>query len=650
MDRFKARHFLTISLEDIWELENTKGMEIEFDDGEVMVCYGNETIFSRYFWEFHVEFPNTPLLASHHLSSLIKDGDFNRNMVGILLNTILWATYDANPDAPVDTLARRTYYHYNRQYNDLIMRTEAYVGSLNALDFARIINNRKIKELNSEATPDEKSITATHKKVLEIIKTEPELQDNALAKAARYKTVKEPQMLQCVSVRGYLTDTNSQRFTHPIMRGYAMGFRRFHDSFIESRSSAKSLEFSKRNLQNTEYFSRRLQLMTMTVKRVHKCDCGSQHYLEWKLNKGSFKHCIGKHYLDEGTGQLKTLHVEDTHLIDQVLKFRTTMGCQHEDPDGVCSVCHGELSIGIYESNNLGNQCTISMCGKAAQNVLSTKHLDGTTIIRPLEIEPRFKRFVTESLDGLSYLLVKPKGHAYITVDKDEAANLPDIFEIDNVRDLDIYRVSCLNKVLFRSVNGKVETNEEVVVSFERRSSSLTFDALEHIKKTRFTVDERGHYVIDLTGWDYTKPFMTLPMQQYNMGDHNRDVAAMIESRVTELKKRDKFTNPAMLLRDFHDLVNEKLDVHLSVLETILYGVMIISAENNNYALPKPGGERGFGVMRRIMAMRSLSAAFAFQGHREVILSPLTYLVKDRPDHPYDAVLMPREVIYNIHQ
>jgi len=124
----------------------------------------------------------------------------------------------------------------------------------------------------------------------------------------------------------------------------------------------------------------------------------------------------------------------------------------------------------------------------------------------------------------------------------------------------------------------------------------------------------------------------------------------MIESRVTELKKRDKFTSPTMLLRDFHDLVNEKLDIHLSILEAILYGVMIVSAEDNNYALPKPDGKRGFGVMRRIMAMRSLSASFAFQQHREVILSPQTYLVTDRPDHPYDALLMPREVIYNLHQ
>jgi hypothetical protein len=650
MQHFKARHFLTVSLKDIWELENVKEIEIEFDDGEVLVCPGNETIFSRYFWEFHREFPITPLLSKHHLSSLVGSGDFNRNMVGKLLNTILWDTYDANPDVPVDTLARRTYYHYNVMYNDMVMKTEVYVGSLNALDFVNIIRHPKIAAINDAAEPNEKSIAQTHKQILELIKTEPDLQNNALAKAARYKTVKEPQMLQCVSVRGYLTDTNSHRFMHPIMRGYAMGFRRFHDSFIESRSSAKSLEFSKANLQKTEYFSRRLQLMTMTLRRVHRCDCGSQHYLEWLVTKKGFIHVVGKYYLDEESGKLKIVQYGDTHLVGQTLKFRSTMGCQHDDPDGVCSVCHGEVSIGIYETNNLGNQCTISMCAKAAQNVLSTKHLDGTTVIKPLEIEPRYKRFVSEDKDGLSYLLVKQKGRSFITVDKEEAANLPDIFEIDNVSDLDIYRVSSLKKVLFRTIQGKLETNEEVRVDFENRASSLTYQALEYIKATRFTVDERGHYVIDLADWNYSEPFMTLPMQQYNMGDHNRDLAALIESRVVDLKKRDKFTNPAMLLRDFHDLANEKLDVHLSVLEAILYGVMIVSAEENNYKLPKPGGPQGFGVMKRVMAMRSLSCAFAFQGHRDVILSPLTYLVKDRPDHPYDAVLMPREVIYNIHQ
>jgi len=265
--------------------------------------------------------------------------------------------------------------------------------------------------------------------------------------------------------------------------------------------------------------------MTMTLKRVHKCDCGSRHYMEWGVTQGNFKHLIGKWYvIDEESGMLAVVRVQDTHLVGKTLKFRSTMGCQHDDPDGVCEVCFGELAMGIYETNNLGNQCTISMCAKASQNVLSTKHLDGSTVIKKLEIEPRHKRFIDASKDGLSYILIKQKGKTHIAFDKEEVANLPDIFEIDNVRDLDIYRVSAINSIGVHTVNGKIETSEEITVKFENRTASLSFDALEYIKTARFTTNEYGHYLVDLSGWNFNKPFLTLPMQQYNMGDHSRFV------------------------------------------------------------------------------------------------------------------------------
>jgi hypothetical protein len=43
------------------------------------------------------------------------------------------------------------------------------------------------------------------------------------------------------------------------------------------------------------------------------------------------------------------------------------------------------------------------------------------------------------------------------------------------------------------------------------------------------------------------------------------------------------------------------------------------------------------------MLHRSLSAAMAFEGHRDVIVNPVSYIQKNRLPHPFDAVLMPYE-------
>jgi hypothetical protein len=48
--------------------------------------------------------------------------------------------------------------------------------------------------------------------------------------------------------------------------------------------------------------------------------------------------------------------------------------------------------------------------------------------------------------------------------------------------------------------------------------------------------------------------------------------------------------------------------------------------------------------MKLSMAHRSAAAAMAFENHREFITSPLSFTEVNRPDHPFDAVLMPAEV------
>jgi hypothetical protein len=113
----------------------------------------------------------------------------------------------------------------------------------------------------------------------------------------------------------------------------------------------------------------------------------------------------------------------------------------------------------------------------------------------------------------------------------------------------------------------------------------------------------------------------------------------MLESSVDMLQERDNTASASTALVELFDLVNDKLSVNLAVLEVVLYATMIVSAEDNNYTLPKPWGDSGLGVMRLTMANRSLSSAMAYENHASTIIDPTSFNITNRVDHPLDPLL-----------
>lgn len=655
MEKIKARDLLAQTTEQLWtSLQPLRRFILVFDDGKELEVNWKETVYSSYGWDFHRLYPKTPLLITHHVRQLLGKKRLSPKTHLTLLGNIAWNVHDADPSISLDVLAHQTYLQTGVMYNDLTIKLEAEVGSIDILDFCQVLDSPTISEINNNIVPSEQGISDAYEGVMKALDTEPELYANPLAKAGRSGIVNRGQLLQCLTARGYLTDTDSTQYREPILRGYADGLRLFYDSLIESRSAAKALIFSKKPLQDAEYFSRRLQLMDQIVRNLHHGDCGSKEYMVWHVQgpqydekgkeifSGDLPRLAGKYYLDEETNSLKEVFASDKHLIGKKLKFRTVLECQHPDPYGICSTCFGGLSKTVPANSNIGHMCCTSMTQKSSQNVLSTKHLDTSAAVEPVRISHGDRKYLAPSSDGSSYLIEKNlKGKLWLVVSSKQAANITDILEVKNVEDLNISRVSQLTELGLIVDNGKVREELTIPVGLERRMASMSYALLEHIKKNGFNADENGNYVIDMDGWNKEEIILSLPLRHYNMSDHSRDIAALLESTVKDMKKRDKIASPASILQELYELVNSKLDVNLAILEVVLYGIMIQSAEKYNYHLPKPWTDRGIGVMEAIMQYRSLGVAMAFEDHRVALTNPISYLLDDRPDHPLDFFLVP---------
>ena len=663
MKKILAKSLLAYSTEELWQIL-TGSFLLEFEDGVITTNY-KETIYSHYTWNaFHVRYPKTPLLKKHHVSSILNGGKLGSKTHLLLLGSVMWSVHDTYiKEGPVDRdyLARLVYETTNVMYNDLSHKLEEYVVSIDITDFLEVTEHPDVVDILNTLNPDQHSIDLAYNKLNDLLTDPVKLKNNPIAKATQADLVNKNQVLQCVGPRGFLTDIDSVIFPVPVMRGYVKGLRLFHDSLVESRSAAKSLYFSKDPLQDTEYFSRRLQLLCQIVQNLHHGDCGSKEYLTWKVNPpvikdgksvydGDLKHLLGKFYLDEETNTLMSIKATDKHLYGKTLQIRSPVaGCAHPDPHGICSVCFGELSYSVPANTNIGHMCATSMTQKSSQSVLSVKHLDGSSIVEGIVLTPDGRLFLGVTSDQNSYLVnpVKRDNGLNIIINSFEASGLTDINLVSDVKELTISRVSEIEYIGFQSDNTE-EIITPVSVSINNRLASLTHGFLDYIKTHGWVVNEKGNFVVNLKDWDFTKPILTLPQKHFNMSDHSSNIATMIESRVKELTDRLSTSTPSDTLVELFELVNSKLNVNIAVLEVILYAAMVVSPEKNDYRLPKPGTDKCIGVASITIPSRSLSAAMAYEYHRQVIVNPASFFNDNRPSHPMDVFMCPREVIESL--
>ena len=663
--RYSARKMLEVSTAELHELLSGN-FTLVFDDGEMEVS-ARSTIFSSYVWDLHRLYPNTPMLKKHHCAYITDKSIFGNNTHINLISNVIWSVYDAyravvgGPDTNI--LSKKVYELSNHIYNDMILRTEDYVVSLDITDFIEIMEYPAVKNVLDNVSETQDYIERSYKVLKEALRSTPELENNNLSKAVRAGLVREGQALQCLGPRGFTTDIDSHFFKYPITRGFAKGMVTFYDLITESRSSAKSLFSNKSLLSIAEYFARRLQILCQVVQTLHDGDCGSQKYLRVKvrprevdnhgkqLRPSDLDVFEGKYFLHEETNTLRPISKDDTYLYGKIIKVRSIIaGCNHPNPNGVCSVCFGQMSLNVPKKTNLGHLCSATMTQQSNQNILSTKHyLDGAALTEPIRIPLEYKNFLGVTETGNAYTFKESlKGReTYLIFAPHSVAGLVDVYNVESFEDLALFHVSDIFAFGLRSLGKNDEDliEENVIVGVDRRRASFTIPFLKHVKKVGWTFDDKGNYVISLDGWDFARPAMKLPSRQYNMSDHAKAISNAIESSQERLRAKDELHSPEDELIEFSDLVNSKLHVNIALLEVILLGSLVQSTAENNFFVPKAGTKRQLSVASDTVANRSLSGMIAYDAMAQKLVNPASLIHDGRPQLPMDVFIKPQETI-----
>jgi hypothetical protein len=209
-------------------------------------------------------------------------------------------------------------------------------------------------------------------------------------------------------------------------------------------------------------------------------------------------------------------------------------------------------------------------------------------------------------------------------------------------------------------------TATEIHVELNGRVPSLTHAALLYIKRYGYTVDNSGRFVVDLSKWDPNKPLLSLPMRHYNMSDLRANIESFLagdqlikddepgltdEEKIATRKRRTKAPMISMpvdqLLKSLHDMISAQLRVPMSALQVILLAHLVTgTGKDKRYHIPKGGQESAKAKLSTLYLNRSYGAMMAWEEHAYTLGTPSQYLVsaRERPDHPLDSCLAPREV------
>ena len=669
MMRISARKILHI---DVVELYDTLCGEfiLVFDDGE-LVTNAVETTYSHLFWGYHrnLEGPNgdSPTLSvRHHIRSVSKTGEILSGTHKALLGIVHWDVYREffnqlpnadlfyTDDVPESLIADEHYLRDElgkiaaRTQNDInnfaVAELTHFATSMDAIDFVNVILHPDIIAIKNEMVPEIESTDKAQQKVKEFLLTSPDLDDNNLARSSRAGLVKIGQAVQCIGPRNTVTETNSYIFRYPVTAGYGEGIRDCYEILIQSRDAAKSLAMSKSDLQQSEYFSRKLQFITTYVYRVVAGDCGTDKHVSWKVVENDLPNLEGKHYLDEN-GNYKVVGLKDTHLVGTVIKMRDSIHCNHHKPGHVCARCFGDLFYSVPDNTNIGYAAASYLAEKSTQGILSVKHDASGSGAAPIRLDEEYARYMSVSTDGNSYMLNKSIASKVdsIILPAKFCGLLTDIYKVKDIHTLSPANIASIPSFsLFETQSDGAEVKMIFQLQQEGRTPSLSYQFLEHIREHAFTHNERGDFVIPLKGWNYKNRFMNMPLKHFNMSDHSKEIASVIESTMQEMERRDKAISPDAFLTELYNVVNSKLRINIAVLGVIAYGTMIVSSKSYDYRLPKANSRRGIGVLDTIMKHRSAGTAMAYQSHADFIYSPTSFTITNRPDSPFDVLLMPQ--------
>jgi len=638
------------------------GHKVVFEDNIVVDMSYKEIVINRYIWDLITLVPEIAIVSkynitTHYTNNMYTSKSINKCFETIIKDMINMILIPGNNIKFLEDIYKHMYLITNTIYNEVVYANIDYATSINIIDLLDIQMDPELisamKEVDVLKTVE--SVEKTYDILDRNIRHNPELRDNDIAKAYISGQVNPNQIRQVLASRGHATEIDGSIFKYPIASSFTLGMKDMYDMAIESRSGAKALHLSNKAIQDSEYFARELQLVTMVVEKLEHTDCGNNDYIDWYVRPGEdtisgksdLGNMIGKRYLNED-GKEEFITNDHQHLVGTTVKLRSVMKCRLKNKHNICSACLGELSYGFHEHSNVGHLSATTLTQKLTQSILSTKHLTTSATTGSVSLDENAKKFfVVKEKDGYAFktgILSRAKSKLSLIVSQEQSFGLKDLLNGKDISKLDPSRISRIESMIIVVDTKGSKEYFPIIVKDGNKRGSFTYKFLEYIIEAGYTLDSQDRYVIDLSGWKYVSPIIKLPQVEFSFMVLAAEIKSILKSIKLHRGMRSKESQESLLQKLF-DLANSKLDVNIALLEVIIYAFSVVSIEDDNYGLARGAPDPQMASILSNIVNRSMGPTYAYQTVTKQIVSPKSFKATHKTDHLLDIMIKPNDVL-----
>ena len=693
-----ARDLLVMPPAELWGRVDEIS-RVEFDDG-VLNIIPRLLPMSRYMWVFQELYPETPLTKD----SMIQSPYITTSTCQGILERGLFDCYYATGERDVyfrEHLARIGKKQLNLLYNDSAKYCVSSARGASAIDYLRLIKHPPIAAIRHEIKTNLKitprRLIKLYDEAKKVIMTDPALDNCPLCIGVRCRSMKIDQLIQCVIARGFGSDVDGVIFKELVRDAYIDGIRTLDGVLVDACSASRAIFYQKKPTQDSEYLNRRLRMNGAYLKRVHFTDCGTLKTVDTAVTKQNLPDLAGKYYLEGDKWHV--IRKTSSDLIGKVIKRRSNFSCIHEDREGVCAKCYGDIALSIPHTTNLGVVSTTTVLSVLVQLLLSAKHIILSSVgdVSGLNDSDAARWMYVDATNPLSssiYLkdIVK-KGDIYLTLRANEAKMLADLMELENLDDISSARLTSICTLFFSEMSeGEISVDIEsgnsaadnwalIDIGTPDTPFSLSRAMLKYVLKYGYQVDMYGNYVINMKDWDLEQPFLDVPVTQASIplfiasvdrfitssseikgvtkndvkeaevakGDDRKQMQANIKEYIqakggkktrnrTLFPRITDFDTPMEATNALYEVISKRLSVNITHLEAMVLALTANDPDNADYRLPLDRLNAQIISYPQAMRYRSISALLAFENQATELYDISNRLVQHRAHHPYDEL------------
>lgn len=615
------------------------------------------TIWSWILWEIHREYEDTPLLARHHIQNQVLTPKTHIDILSTIKNDCI-ETYDPEATGTMVGLNELVHKTFNNMYNILTVKLEAYVTGANAVDVLEVLKHPEIAKAN-ETIFTTNNITAhdiaeQHDRIAKVLSEDKSLTRNSVAIAYRNSLVKGAQLLQCISSRGFMSEINNQNFKVPMLHSYSTGMRTLANYACDSRMATISALTQDTTMRDLQYTNRSFQILNSDTRNIYYKDCGTIEGSTIIIDsKKKLKQYLGMYHMVDNKWIL--IDTNNDKLLNTPLYVRTMVSCKNHDRHGVCIKCLGELGTSIISSDNLGQFVAARVQEKQSQGGLSVKHFSANAFDSVHNLDDNGARhFFIDDNTGTD-IYVKPSvvsGRAKIVFkaeEVEEVLNAGPLIE-KNIQ-FPTSRYSKISVVTVCKDDGGVIEKDRVDIG-GLNTAYFSTEAIYYLYLSTQVVeiDDNGDWVLDMSSWDYTKPFLKLPRKKIDLVQAAKRFDNFLKgNKKTRSANRDlcatDYEDFGEAIMGIQDLTIEHSPTPVTHLQVMLYGLLAANPAQGDYRLPDPTNRSNSKFVTFVdkVTYGNIAVAMAYERQGGILTQPTSYNLTKRSSSGYEWFVLKGE-------